>query len=239
MGLYFLVLGKSWKLEDLYPSSWFLWASGAGTPSLVMDGGDHPSWPDADIHPRTGWAASWILPIFYHVRKFILRKHIPSEFTPWLAFWTKKKRTLEAEISSPASTQLKSSWFPFILMCTLESEPRAFPPRWGMLFCGGAGTLARTLPPPPSQCCTNRPFKRRLPLQRERGRGQGPSCCIKRKAGRVTAFSQELQTCSQRGDGSLKWSPSPWITFGGMLIRMGCVTSKQLGSITGQKLKSS
>lgn len=92
MGLYFLVLGKSRKLEDLYPSSWFLWASGAATPSLVMDGGDHPSWPDADIHPRTGWAASWILPIFYHVRKFILRKHIPSEFTPWLAFWTKKKK---------------------------------------------------------------------------------------------------------------------------------------------------
>lgn len=57
--------------------------------------------------------------------------------------------------------------------------------------------------------------------------------------GAVTAFSQELQTRRQQGHGSLKQLLClDHICGTGRLIKMGCITSKQLGSITGQELKS-
>lgn len=77
------VLENQEKLEDFALPPRLMWAAGAWPPAPVMDGEVTLRGQHADVRPQaTDRAASWSLSIFYHVRKFILRKHIPSEFTP-------------------------------------------------------------------------------------------------------------------------------------------------------------
>lgn len=104
-------------------------------------------------------------------------------------------------------------------------------------YSGGQGSGSPLLPPP-SPHCKNRLFKEGLCRQRK---SENPFCWAmwSKGLGAAAAFSRELQTPEPAGVWFPKATPSVWIPFGENLIKMGCVTLKQLGSITGQKFKSS
>lgn len=112
------------------------------------------------------------------------------------------------------------------------------PTTWGMLLDGGGGG-GRNSDLSPASTSFSTLYKQAVQEAASlcgEGAGEGLAST---EFGAVTAFSQELQTRSQQGHGPLKQLPSVWITFAeGRLINMGCITSKQLRSITGQELKS-